>query len=57
MNVALNDRKDRGRKREILDSVITWIINKMYEKPVDYGYSAELWYPFHGSAGRISPDD
>ena len=42
---ALNDCKGRGRKNEISDSDITWIINKACQKPKDFGYSAELWYP------------
>lgn len=42
---ALNDCKGRGRKREISDSDITWVIDKACEKPVDHGYSAEFWYP------------
>lgn len=42
---ALNDHKGRGRKREISDSDITWVIDKACEKPTDYGYSDELWYP------------
>ena len=45
MEAALNDRKGRGRKREISDSDITWVIDKACEKPTDHGYSAELWYP------------
>lgn len=45
VDAALNDRKGRGRKREISDSDITWVIDKACEKPVDHGYSAELWYP------------
>lgn len=42
---ALNDSKGRGRKREISDADITWVINKACQKPKDFGYSAELWYP------------
>ncbi len=42
---ALNDCKGRGRKNEISDADITWIINKACQKPKDFGYSAELWYP------------
>ena len=42
---ALNDSKGRGRKAEITDSDITWVISKACQKPKDYGYSAELWYP------------
>lgn len=42
---ALKDSKGRGRKPEITDADITWVINKACQKPKDYGYSAELWYP------------
>lgn len=42
---ALNDSKGRGRRTEISDADITWVINKACQKPKDYGYSAELWYP------------
>ena len=42
---ALNDNNGRGRKAEISDADITWVINKACQKPKDYGYSAELWYP------------
>ena len=42
---ALEDIKGRGRKREISDSDITWIISKACQKPVDLGLAAELWYP------------
>lgn len=42
---ALHDRKGRGRKKEISDSDITWVISKACEKPTDHGYAAELWYP------------
>lgn len=42
---ALNDSKGRGRKPEITDADITWVINKACLKPKDCGYSAELWYP------------
>lgn len=45
VDAALNDRKGRGRKREISDSDITWVIDKACEKPADHGHSAELWYP------------
>lgn len=45
IDAALNDRKGRGRRREISDSDITWVIDKACEKPVDRGYSAEFWYP------------
>ncbi len=42
---ALNDSKGRGHKAEITDAHITRVINKACQKPKDYGYSAELWYP------------
>ena len=42
---ALHDNRGRGRKAEITDSDITWVINKACQKPKDFGYSAELWYP------------
>lgn len=42
---ALEDIKGRGRKREISDSDITWIISKACQKPVDLGLVAEFWYP------------
>ena len=45
VDAALNDCKGRGRKREISDSDITWVISKACEKPSDHGYAAELWYP------------
>ena len=55
---ALNDNNGRGRKAEISDADITWVINKACQKPKDYGYSAELWYPasftrfIHSIAGK-----
>lgn len=42
---ALNDCKGKGRKQEISDDDITWVINKACQKPTDHGYSAEFWYP------------
>lgn len=42
---ALNDCKGKGRKQEISDDDITWIINKACQKPTEYGYSAAFWYP------------
>ena len=45
IEAALQDNKGRGRKAEITDSDITWVINKACQKPKDFGYSAELWYP------------
>ena len=41
----MHDNKGRGRKAEITDDDITWVINKACQKPKDYGYSAEFWYP------------
>ncbi len=41
----MNDRKGRGRKPEISDADITWVIDKACEKPADHGYPIELWYP------------
>ena len=41
---ALHDDKSRGRKAEITDSDITWIINKACQKLKDFEYVAELWY-------------
>lgn len=45
IETALKDNKGRGRKAEITDADITWVINKACQKPKDFGYSAELWYP------------
>ena len=45
MEAALHDNKGRGRKAEISDDDITWVISKACQKPKDYGYSAEFWYP------------
>ena len=45
IEAALHDNKGRGRKAEILDDDITWVISKACQKPKDYGYSAEFWYP------------
>ena len=45
IEAALQDNKGRGRKAEITDADITWVINKACQKPKDLGYSAELWYP------------
>lgn len=42
---ALNDCKGKGRKQEISDDDITWVVNKACQKPLDYGFSAEFWYP------------
>lgn len=45
IEAAPHDNKRRGRKAEITDSDITWVINKACQKPKDFGYSVELWYP------------
>lgn len=45
IEIALHDNKGRGRKAEITDDDITWVISKACQKPKDYGYSAEFWYP------------
>lgn len=42
---ALKDSKGRGRRSEITDADITWVISKACQKPKDHGYPAELWYP------------
>lgn len=40
---ALYDAPGRGRNAEITDDEKTWIINIACQKPVDLGYSAEVW--------------
>lgn len=45
IEAALHDNKGRGRKAEITDDDIIWVINKACQKPKEYGYSAEFWYP------------
>ena len=45
VEASLCDNKGRGRKVEITDDDITWVISKACQKPKDYGYSAEFWYP------------
>ena len=45
VEASLCDNKGRGRKAEITDDDITWVISKACQKPNDYGYSAEFWYP------------
>ena len=45
VEASLRDNKGRGRKAEITDDDITWVISKACQKPKDYGYSAEFWYP------------
>lgn len=39
---ALNHCKGKGRKQEISDDDITWVISKACQKPIDYAYSAEF---------------
>ena len=45
IEAARHDHKGRGRKAEITDDDIIWVINKACQKPKEYGYSAEFWYP------------
>lgn len=45
IDAALHDNKGRGRKADISEDDITWVISKACQKPKDYGYSAEYWYP------------
>ena len=45
IEAALHDNKGRGRKAEITDDDITWVINKACQKPKECGYAAEFWYP------------
>lgn len=40
---ALFDAPSRGRNAEITDDEKAWIINIACQKPVDLGYSAEVW--------------
>ena len=40
---ALSDAPGRGRNAEITDTEKAWIINIACQKPVDLGYSAEVW--------------
>lgn len=40
---ALFDAPGRGRNAEITDAEKAWIINIACQKPVDLGYSAEVW--------------
>lgn len=40
---ALFDAPGRGRNAEITDDEKAWIVNIACQKPVDLGYSAELW--------------
>ncbi len=45
IDAALHDNKGRGRKAEITDDDITWMISKACQKPKENGYSSEFWYP------------
>ena len=49
VEASLCNNKGRGRKAEITDDDITWVISKACQKPKDYGYSAEFWYPEFGA--------
>ena len=40
---ALYDAPGRGRNPEISDDEKTWIINIACQKPMDFGYAAEVW--------------
>ncbi len=40
---ALYDAPGRGRNAEITDDEKAWVINIACQKPVDLGYSAEVW--------------
>ena len=40
---AIFDAPGRGRNAEITDDEKAWIINIACQKPVDFGYSAEVW--------------
>lgn len=45
VEAALHDNKGRGRKAEITDDDITWVISKACQKPKECGFAAEFWYP------------
>lgn len=45
IETALRDSEGRGRKSEITEDDVTWLISKACQKPKDLGYSSELWYP------------
>ena len=40
---ALFDAPGRGRNAEITDEEKAWIINIACQKPIDFGYAAEIW--------------
>lgn len=45
INNALEDKSGRGVKAEIFEDAKLWVINIACQKPKNFGYSAELWYP------------
>lgn len=45
LNNALEDKSGRGVKAEIFEDAKLWVINIACQKPKEFGYSAELWYP------------
>lgn len=45
INNALEDKSGRGVKAEIFEDAKLWVVNIACQKPKDFGYSAELWYP------------
>lgn len=45
INNALEDKSGRGVKAEIFEDAKLWVINIACQKPKDFGYSADLWYP------------
>ena len=45
INKALEDKPGRGVKAEIFEDAKLWVVNIACQKPRDFGYSAELWYP------------
>lgn len=45
VNNALEDKSGRGVKAEIFEDAKLWVVNIACQKPKDFGYSAELWYP------------
>lgn len=45
LNNALEDKPGRGVKAQIFEDAKLWVINIACQKPKNFGYSAELWYP------------
>lgn len=45
INNALEYKSGRGVKAEIFEDAKLWVVNVACQKPKDFGYSAELWYP------------